>query len=95
MPVQFQFIGSNSPSCGVETDWTILCEESSDVLIQSFDETRGCRVDLDEQRRRASEQKFGCLGLKITGIGASLGYDEEEADWASTSRVRMWEIRCE
>ena len=74
-PTQFQFVGSNDASCGVEAVWTVLCEDLGRNPVTSQDETRGCPVN-------KRQSKFRCLGLKILA-------NQHQAH-SSLSGIRMW-----
>jgi len=78
LPAQWQFVGSNDPTCGKFGKWTILCEDYSNNAISTLGWTKYCHVEQNILKR------FKCLGINVMNSKNIFGS-------ASLRDMRMWE----
>ena len=76
-PTVWQFVGSNDPNCWQFGDWTVLCEDKSDVGYRNKALTKYC--DVDERILK----EFKCLGISVLNT-------HSKHSIASLRDVRIW-----
>ena len=84
-PTVWQFVGSNSAHCGEFGEWTVLCEDKSDLGYRNKALTKYC--DVDEKIMNEYAQ-FRCLGISVLNT-------RSKSSAASLRDVRMWKFIIE
>jgi len=78
-PSVWEFIGSNDDVCSRSGNWTVLCQDLSDVVPQNQMETKFCDVNYDNPR--VEQKEYRCLGINVI---------RARSDYTSLSNIRMW-----
>ena len=78
-PSVWEFVGSNDDVCTGSGNWTVLCQDSSDVVIKEPYETKYCDVVSNDPNE--DQQEFRCLGINVI---------RAHNPWTGLSNVRMW-----
>lgn len=74
-PSIWEFVGSNDDTCAGSGNWTVLCQDLSDVMPQKVGETKFCDVHSNNPR------EYRCLGINVIRV-----HDV----YTTLSNVRMW-----
>jgi len=74
-PSIWEFVGSNDDTCAGSGNWTVLCQDLSDVVPQKVGETKFCDVHSNNPR------EYRCLGINVIRVHYT---------YTSLSNVRMW-----
>jgi len=74
-PSIWEFVGSNDNACAGSGNWTVLCQDLTDVVVQKQGETKFCDVHSNNQR------EYRCLGINVIRVHWTV---------TSLSNVRMW-----
>jgi len=80
-PSVWEFVGSNDDVCTGSGNWTVLCQDLSDVVPQMQLETKFC--DVNNSNPSVEQREYRCLGINVIRIHFKGGY-------TSLSNVRMW-----
>jgi len=80
-PSVWEFVGSNDDVCSGSGNWTVLCQDLSDVVPQKQVETKFCDVNNSNPCASVEQKEYRCLGINV--IRARHNY-------TSLSNVRMW-----
>ena len=78
-PSVWEFVGSNDDVCTGSGNWTVLCQDSSDIVIKEPYETKYCDVVSNDPNE--DQQEFRCLGINVI---------RAQNPWTGLSNVRMW-----
>jgi len=73
-PAIWEFVGSNDNACAGSGNWTVLCQDLSDVVPQKVGETKFCDV-------HNNPREYRCLGINVIRVHITR---------TSLSNVRMW-----
>jgi hypothetical protein len=80
-PTKYEIVGSNSKTCGLESDWEILVKDDSGREFKSLDEVRREIIPAEKENRRQ------CYGIRVTEVSRTNGKK------TTISRIRMWYIK--
>ena len=80
-PSIWEFVGSNDNACAGSGNWTVLCQDLSDVVPRDMMETKFC--DVNYSNPTMQQREYRCLG--INAIRAHNPYG-----WTALSNARMW-----
>jgi len=80
-PSVWEFVGSNDDVCTGSGNWTVLCQDLSDVVPQKQVETKFC--DVNNSNPSVKQREYRCLGINVIRIHSEYGF-------TSLSNVRMW-----
>ena len=88
IPTVWEFVGSNDAVCSGSGNWTILCQDHSDVIPQLREETKYCNVNIKTNIMGRVEfswfyEKYRCLGINVISAPAVN---------TGVSNVRMWKL---
>jgi len=78
-PSVWEFVGSNDDVCSQSGNWTILCQDYSDVKQHKDFETKICDVH-DHNNQNTEQGEYRCLGINVIRADAYTGL----------SNLRMW-----
>jgi len=83
-PSVWEFVGSNDDVCSGSGNWTILCQDLSDVMPKNQYDTVFCDVNNHNNSLNVGlvdQREYRCLGINVIRSHLSI---------ATLSNVRMW-----
>jgi len=81
VPAVWEFVGSNDDVCSGSGNWTILCQDLSDVIPQDMMETKFC--DVSHGNPSMQQREYRCLGINVIRAHYHAGF-------TGLSNLRMW-----